>query len=211
MYWIPFKDISDDYKIESILTNGICDYNSIEVMKYLYKEGHLTNGVVKEVDGKAIIENEHLYSGEEYSELLFSYLSKEYIDSAIVLANCVLHERMEDEEILSSYANPCSFLCRHAIELKLKQCMCRQNKPFSNTHNIKELWDNIDKTSLENEIIGELTSFIDELTLIDKNEISFRYGTGKNLLPINENLQFDCIILTNNTKYLFNQLHKIAF
>ncbi len=211
MNWIPFKDISDNYKIESMLTRGVCDFNSIEVFKHLYQEGLLTNGVAKEVDGKIIIENEHPYSGEEYSQLLFSYLSKEYIDSAIVLANCVLRERMDDEEILSSYANPCAFLCRHAVELKLKQCLCRQNNPNSNTHNIKELWNQIDKSKFDRNIENELTFFIEELSLIDKNEMSLRYGTGKDLLPIAEKLQFDCIKLTNNTKYLFNKLHIIAF
>ena len=97
-YWIPYKQIPEDYKVVSIFPpteNDVFDYNSISILKKLYKGGYLTNGTVKEIDNKVVIEDEHILNGNEYSEQLFSYLSKEYMDSSLKLAQCVLQERKE--------------------------------------------------------------------------------------------------------------------
>lgn len=213
MDWRVFKEIPENYSIESIITKGNCDLNSIEVFRFLYEEGKLTNGTMKEVDGKIVVENERRLNGDEYSAELFSFLAKEYIDSALVLAKCVLEERAEPEKKLSSYANPCSFLCRHAIELKIKQCLCCQHQPESitNKHNLSDLWEALDKTKLDADVITSLTDFIYEVSELDKNGITWRYGSNNKLLPINERINVDCFILTQNTMFLFNQLHKIAY
>ena len=211
MDWRVFKEIPENYSIKSIITKGNCDLNSIEVFRFLYEEGKLTNGTMKEVDGKIVVENERRLDGDEYSAELFSFLAKEYIDSALVLAKCVLEERAEPEKKLSSYANPCSFLCRHAIELKIKQCLCCQHNSDSSAHNLNKLWDSLDKSKLEQHVVDALTTFINEVSLIDEKGITWRYGTEKNRLPIEECLQVDCCMLTQNTMFLFNQLHKIAY
>jgi len=205
-----YEEILDDYSITTIFVKEIVDLNSIDVYHRLYEAGKLTNGIAKEVDGKCIIINERKYNGDEYASQLYFFLSKEYLDSAIVLAKFVLQER-KIPDMLSSYANPCSFLCRHAIELKLKHCLSYQRNSNSNAHNLKELWDLIDKSKMEQTVISELDGFIDEVSRIDEKGISWRYGTDKKCLPINDYLQIDCCILTQNTMYLFNQLQKICY
>ena len=116
------------------------------------------------------------------------------------------------ESFLSQYANPCSFLCRHAIELKLKQCLSRQNNPITTSHKILDLWKKIDKNKLDSITISKLDSFLSEVACIDPNGEYIRYGTGKDSLPINHKIvSFDCVLLVQNTMYLFNQLHRIVF
>lgn len=215
--WIPYKQIPEDYKVVSIfppIENGVFDYNSISIFKKLYKGGYLTNGTVKKNDNKAVIEDEYILNGKEYSERLFSYLSKEYMDSSLKLTQCVLQERKENAEgndIVSSYANPCAFLCRHAIELKIKQCLCQQGHEEIKTHKLNELWQMLNKEILSEDVIRQLGDYIKEISQIDDNGESIRYGTGHNLLPINSRTDYDCIALVQNGMFLFNQLHKISF
>ncbi|MBO6260176.1 MAG: hypothetical protein J6N47_05075 [Lachnospiraceae bacterium] len=97
MDWRVFKEIPEDYSVKTIMTKGNCDLNSIEVFRNLYTEGLLNNGVVREVDGRYIIADERKYNGDEYSAELFSFLAKEYIDSALVLAKCVWYKQLMDE------------------------------------------------------------------------------------------------------------------
>ena len=216
-YWIPYKQISDNYKVSSIFSDedAFFDYNSIIILKKLYEDGLLTNGDIKEENGEIIIKNEHLYNGCEYSSTLYHYLAKEYLDSALILAKFVLNERekriTKDDIVLSSYVNPCAFLCRHAIELKLKQCLAEQNNINTNSHDLKKLWNSIDKEKLSLDIISQFDKFISEIIEIDPNGESIRYGTNKKALPIKEPVNYDCLALVSNAMYLFNQLHKIAF
>lgn len=216
-YWIPYKQIPEDYKVISIFSTikkGIFDYNSISIFRKLYNNGSLTNGIIKEIDGEVVIENEHILNGKEYSEQLFSYLSKEYMDSALILAQCILQERKENAEgnvIVSSYVNPCAFLCRHAIELKIKQCLCQQDHEEIKTHKLDELWQVLNKEILSEDVTKQLNNYINEISQIDNNGESIRYGTGHNLLPINSKTDYDCIALVQNGMFLFNQLHKISF
>ena len=216
-YWIPYKQIPEDYKVVSIFSTikkGIFDYNSISIFKKLYKGGSLKNGTVKEINGEVVTENEHTLNGKEYSEQLFSYLSKEYMDSALILAQCILQERKENVEgndAVSSYVNPCAFLCRHAIELKIKQCLYQQDHEEIKTHKLNELWKMLNKEILSEDVINQLGDYIKEISQIDDNGESIRYGTGHNLLPINSKTDYDCIALVQNGMFLFNQLHKISF
>ena len=220
--YTPYKQIPNDYKIAPIFPNieldgveeGSFDYNSISVFKKLYDNWNLTNRAIKEEDSKIILENEHLYNGNEYSNTLYMYLASEYMDSAMALAKLVLEERKKiktDGAFLSSYANPCAFLCRHAIELKFKQCLAKQGTLDTKHHNLTDLWEKIDKNKLDSDTITQLTNFIGEISEIDPNGESIRYGTDKQALPIKEKTDYDCIALVVNSMYLFNQLHKIAF
>lgn len=220
-FGIPYKQISDDYKIISIFPtkpNGVFDYNSISIFKKLYDKGYLINGTIQNCNGEPKIKDKHIYNGNEFSEVLYSYLAKEYLDSAITLCQYIQQERKGMKENgnmrLSSYVNPCAFLCRHAIELKLKQCLCKQNeqaKSICNSHKLLKLWDKVDKSKLNSQKIKQLTTFISELSDIDPNSESIRYGTDKTLLPIQNICDYDCIALIQNAMYLFNQLHIIAF
>lgn len=214
--WTPYKQIPNDYKITSIFPKNkgeIFDYNSIAYLSKLYENGSLKNGTVKEVDGKCIIENERLYNGCEYSDQLYHYLAEEYLNSARILIGYILAEREElykGNIILSSYTNPCAFLCRHAIELKLKQCLCNQGFKEIKSHELECLWNKINKSKLDETTIQQINFFIEELSKIDPKGTSIRYGT-QNLLPTDTPADYDCYVLVANTMYLFNQLHKIAF
>lgn len=216
-YWIPYKQIPEDYKVISIFPvneGEVFDYNSISIFKKLYNEGLLTNGVIKENEGNVTIEDEHIFNGKEYSEQLFSYLSKEYMDSALILAKFILQERKENingKITVSSYANPCAFLCRHAIELKIKQCLCHQGYEEIKIHKLDRLWQMLNKEIFDEDVINQLNSYMNEISQIDSNGESIRYGTGDNLLPIESKTDYDCIILVQNGMFLFNQLHKISF
>ena len=220
--WIPYKQIPANYKIVSIFPdtsvgepeNGIFDYNTISALTDLYNAGLLTNGTIKSVNSEITVENEHLYDGCEYSDALYQHLSREYMDSARALATLVSEERKKintKDAVWSSYVNPCAFLCRHAIELKLKQCLACQSNLDTNHHNLTVLWEKINKDKLDSNAISQLTAFISEISKIDPNGESIRYGTDKKALPIKEPVNYDCLAIVSNAMYLFNQLHKIAF
>ena len=50
----------------------------------------------------------------------------------------------------------------------------------------------------------ELSSFIQELEAMDKNEMALRYGVSVKLEPLQEEFKFDVDMLLENTKFFFN-------
>ena len=97
---------------------------------------------------------------------------------------------------------PCAYLCKHSVELKIKECLLEKYGEVVNTHSIANLWNKLDEKSVLH--YEELNSFIQELETIDKNEMALRYGVSVKLEPLQEDFIFDIDALLNNTKFFFN-------
>lgn len=136
---------------------------------------------------------------------ILSNLAYDYLQSAISLQKYVINDRYRPTIVLSHYFIPCLFCCRHAIELKLKQCLYVVNKEKPNNHKIIELWKKI-ISKKSGTGLNKLDSFIQEINEMDENEIVMRYGLDKNLKLLNEKYLIDIYCLIDNTKYLFNVL-----
>jgi len=191
---LPYPQISDAYKMQKMISdeeNCVYDYSSLSVMPYI---------------------NKHVNMKGYYPNVVFQLLSNEYLESALVLSQRVIEEREINSSecvALSLYTTPCAFLCRHAIELKLKQCLCDQGNADFATHDLVELWNKIERYDLDNNIVCSIDSFIKDMKFVDQTEQSLRYGVDKNGDPMPYG-NFNCVAIINNTKFLFNQIHKIS-
>ena len=117
----------------------------------------------------------------------------------------VINDRKGPNQIISHYFIPCLFCCRHAIELKLKQCVFNVSKEKPLDHVIIKLWNKI-TSKKTGQGIKKLELFIQEINAMDENEIVMRYGIDKNLKLLKEKYLIDVDSMIQNTKYLFNVL-----
>lgn len=180
-----FDDMPDDYIMKKILlSNGFRDVSYVGFMKQLRKSKR-----VKAFDDNIV-----------YSKEVISHLALDYLDSALFLHRGIVAER--GTNIVSAYLIPCAFLCKHSVELKLKECLLEKYGNVEKSHSIVKLWD----TLAEKEVVHykELSFFILELEAIDAKEISLRYGVSVKLEPVQEDFMFDIDALLNNTKFFFN-------
>lgn len=180
-----FDDMPDDYIMKKILlSNGFRDVSYVGFMKQLRKTKR-----VKAFDDNIV-----------YSKEVISHLALDYLDSALFLHRGIVAER--GTNIVSAYLIPCVFLCKHSVELKLKECLLEKYGNVEKSHSIVKLWDIL----AEKEVVHykELSFFIRELEAIDTNEIALRYGVSLTLEPVQEDFMFDIDALLNNTKFFFN-------
>lgn len=179
-----FDDISDDYEVQKVILNDLGnDLSYIEVMK------HLRNQKV----------GEEFLDKKFYADQVLNHMGSDYLYSAIFLHQRIIQDRGQD--IVSYYLVPCAFLCKHSIELKLKQCLLRKGKSEVNGHSVLKLWIDLDEKVPQSDA---LYSFLAEVEKIDSNEMALRYGVSKKLSPLQEDFKFDIDSLIANTKFLFN-------
>ena len=180
-----FDEVPDDYKIGSFLLTG-----TVEDQSYL--------GVMKHLRGIKI-SNEFL-DNDYYSKEVLSHLAIDYLQSALFLHNGIKEDR--GTEIVSFYLIPCAYLCKHSVELKLKECLLEKKGKIIQSHSVFELWNALDEKGLT--LYKEISSFIQELEAMDKNEMALRYGVSVKLEPLQEEFKFDIDMLLENTKFFFN-------
>ncbi len=182
-----FDNIPDDYKIKSImLKDKVFDLPYLGVMRYLRD---------KKVDYK--FSDDKFYSVE-----VISHLALDYLNSAHFLWQGIMEDRNKD--IVSYYFIPCAFMCKHSIELKLKECLLVKGAVKLSGHSVKKLWDDIGDHDIPN--FEDISDFIAEVEEIDINETALRYGINGNLKPLAERPVFDIDNLITNTMFLFNVL-----
>lgn len=180
-----FDEVPDDYQMGSFLLNGrVQDLSYIGVMKHLRS--------IKAADE---FEDKYFYSKEVISHLAIDYLS-----SALFLQKGIIADR--GQEVVSLYLIPCAYLCKHSVELKLKECLLEKYGTIEQSHSVSELWDVLNEKELS--CFDVLTAFIRELEALDKNEMALRYGVSVKLEPLKEEFKFDVDLLLANTKYFFN-------
>lgn len=180
-----FDEIPDDYQMKKvILQNGVYDMSFIGVMKHL-----------RNVNADVIFSD-----NEFYSEQVFPQMALDYLNSARFLHKGIIGDRGKD--IVTHYFIPCAFLCKHAIELKLKECQLAKGIKNLNGHSVLNIWNNLDEKKIPH--AGQLQQFLSEVEKIDNNEMALRYGISKGLAPLQENYKFDIDSLITNTMFLFN-------
>ncbi len=182
-----FDVIPDDYKIKSIILNDkVFDLSYLGVMRHLRDKK-----VADEINNDKV-----------YSEEVISHLALDYLNSARFLWQGIIDDR--NKGIVSQLFIPCAFMCKHAIELKLKECLLVKGAERLSGHSIKTLWDDIGELDIPH--FEDIDSFITEVEEIDRNEMALRYGISSNLKPLSERPRFDIDNLITNTMYLFNVL-----
>lgn len=180
-----FDDIPDDYEMQKIiLEQKVYDLSSLGVMKYLRNEN-----VAEE------FQDNYFYSTE-----VLSHLALDYLHSALLLQREIIIERGSD--IVSNYLIPCAFMCRHSIELKLKECLLQKTQKIVKSHSILGLWESLDEVKLDH--YQEMDFFVHELNSLDQNEMALRYGVTVNLEPLKEDFKFNIDAMLENTKFFFN-------
>ena len=135
-----------------------------------------------------------------YSSEVISHMALDYLESACFLQKGIVEDR--GGEIVSQYLIPAAFLCKHSIELKLKECLLIKGADKLKGHSILNLWNELDENGLVH--FKEIDGFINEMEQIDSNEMALRYGISKDLLPLKEDFRFDIDAMLLNTKFLMN-------
>ena len=189
-----FDEIPDDYKVSAVFLNGkFGDLSNLGVMKHLkciYADKDL-NGYDRGIE----FQNEEWFRSE-----IFFHLSLDYLNSAKYLWNGITVDRSQD--IVSHYVIPCTYLCKHSIELMLKRCLLAKRVTDFRGHSVKKLWDKLNEKQLPH--YKELSSFIDEVEKIDNNEMALRYGLDNRFKLLSSDLNYDIDKLLANTMFLFN-------
>ena len=188
---IPFEEIPEEFIVKSIKLDKFKDLSYLGIIKHLSEESS---------DFKEMEMNDEKFIGED----ILSHLSMDYLQTAIQLRKSIVEDRMKPNLVVSYYVIPCLFCCRHAIELKLKQCIFKNNNEKAKTHNIKKLWDMIKNKTKS--LTNKIESFIYEINEMDENEIVMRYGLDKNLKLLKEKYMIDVDVVISNTMYLFNEM-----
>ena len=180
-----FDDVPDDYQIGSFLISGkMKDLSYLGVLKHLRS--------IKVADE---FEDNNFYSRE-----VLSHLAIDYLYSALFLQKGIAADR--GTEVVSLYLIPCAYLCKHSVELKLKECLLEKQGRIEQSHSVFKLWEALGEKELK--LYEEITSFIQELEEMDKNEMALRYGVSIKLEPLQEEFKFDIDMLLENTKFFFN-------
>lgn len=182
-----FDDIPDEYQIRKvILEDKVYDLSYLGIMKHLRD-----NRVAEEFADNTF-----------YSSEVISHMALDYLNSAMYLQKGIIADRGQD--LVSYYVIPCAFLCKHSIELKLKECLLTMGERELKGHSVLVLWDKLNKADIPQ--YDKLRGFITEVEKIDNNEMALRYGISKGLEPLQEKFKFDVDNLISNTMYLFNVL-----
>lgn len=182
-----FDEIPDDYVMKKVvLDDKVFDLSYLGVMKHL----------------RSIKVDDFFDDNNFYSREVISHMAMDYLESAMYLQKGIVADR--GGEKVTYYFIPCAFLCKHAIELKLKECLIAEGAEELKGHSAETLWNQIKTVSYPH--YEELRNFIVEIEKIDKNEMALRYGINSKLEPLAENYKFDIDNLIQNTMFLFNVL-----
>ena len=184
---MTYDEIPDDYVMKKIiLDDKVFDLSYLSVMKHL----------------RSIRADECFEDDAYYSKEVIGHMAMDYLESALYLQKGIAADR--GGEIVTYYFIPCAFLCKHAIELKLKECLLSEGALELKGHSVVQLWQQLVTKDFPQ--YAELESFLQEVEKIDNNEMALRYGISKALAPLSENFKFDIDCMLINTKYLFNVL-----
>lgn len=180
-----FDNIPDDYQMQKvILEDKVYDLSYVGVMKYL----------------RNINASEEFTDNNFYSSEVISHMALDYLNSALFLYQGIVKDRGQD--VATYYFIPCAFLCKHSIELKLKECLLAKGEHELKGHSVLGIWNDLNEKQISHG--AEIQQFLSEVEKIDSNEMALRYGISKGLVPLQENFKFDIDNLIANTMFLFN-------
>ena len=180
-----FDNIPDDYQIQKVvLEDKVFDLSYLGTMKHL----------------RTIKAGEEFTDDIFYSSEVLSHMALDYLNSARFLHQGIVADRGQD--LATYYLIPCTFLCKHSIELKLKECLLSKGVHELKGHSVIGIWNDLNENQIPHG--AELESFLREVEKIDNNEMALRYGISKKLAPLQENFKFDIDRLIPNTMFLFN-------
>ncbi len=180
-----FDNIPDNYQIKKvILEDRVYDLSYVGVMKHL-----------RRVNAGEEFTDDNFYSSED-----ISHMALDYFNSARFLYQGIVKDRGQD--IVTYYFIPCAFLCKHSIELKLKECLLAKGECELKGLSVLGIWNDLNEKQIPHG--KEIQQFLSEVEKVDNNEMALRYGISKGLAPLQENFKFDIDNLIANTMFLFN-------
>lgn len=183
-----FDSISDDYQMRKVILNDkFSDLSYVGIMRHL----------------RDLKVSDEFADDKYYSSEVISHMAMDYIHSALYLHKGILADRNE-EDVVSYYLIPCTYLCKHAIELKIKECYIIKGVKVPNSHSIAEIWRGLGETTMPH--YQEVCDFISDVEKLDGSEIALRYGVLTSLKPVEEDFKFDIDNLILNSMFLFNVL-----
>lgn len=181
---IPFPDIT--FRITSIRDNPDLS------MPFIAKRLHDLNIPEFQCD-------------DTYAAWMLHSISYSFLVSAETLITNMPH----DKNIVANEVIPSLFLCKHALELKLKHCLIVLGETNFSSHNVLDLWQKVlTLHPITPTYAKSMQTFIQEMHNLDNNEIALRYGTNKNLQPLQEDFIANSATVVYNTKCVFNVLHE---
>lgn len=184
LHKMVFDEIPDDYAIKPIMTDELWDISYMGVMEHLR-------------DKKI---SEEFEDNKYYSTEVISHLALDYLYSAVALSNEI--EKDRGNEVVSHYLIPAVFLCKHSVELKLKECLIEKGRSEIRGHNVIGLWEKLNETDVPS--YDAISSFLKEMEAVDRGETALRYGVNKDLTPIKHAKKYNINIMLSNTKFFFN-------
>lgn len=196
---VLFNSIPDNYKINSIFSENGEFYD----LSYLGLQKFLTETYADKELGDYDFGKE--FQDENFIRKdVFYHLALDYLNSARFLRMGVNADR--GKNMASNYLIPCTYLCKHSIELIIKRSLLEKGITSFRGHSVKKLWELLNETTIPHFI--ELDSFIDEVEKIDGDEMALRYGLDNqfHLLPANYSFDIDAFLV--NTMFLFNILEE---
>lgn len=180
-----FDNIPDDYVIQKVIfEDKVYDLAYVGVMKYL----------------RTINAGDEFSDDKFYSSEVLSHMALDYLNSARFLYHGIIGDRGQD--LVTYYFIPCAFLCKHSIELKLKECLLSKGVSELKGHSVLKIWNDLNENQIPHGM--EIQLFLHEVEKIDNNEMALRYGISKRLTPLQEDFKFDIDHLITNTMFLFN-------
>jgi HEPN domain-containing protein len=142
---------------------------------------------------------------DTYAEWMLHSISYAFLVSAETLIKNMPH----DKNVVAHEVIPSLFLCKHALELKLKHCLIVLGETNFSSHNVVDLWQKVIALHpMAPTYAKPMQTFIQEMHNLDNNEIALRYGTNQNLQPLQEDFVANSATVVYNTKCVFNVLHE---
>lgn len=166
--------------------------------------------------------NQNLISKDMMQSEMLSDSAVHYVYSAIKVfeAHCTAIKYSEEGVLSVSfcYMTPCAFLCRHAVELKLKSLLFDMTHNLTlirNKHSVGKLFDLLSnynfKKYLSQTDYDEVKCFITMLDDFDPDGSQLRYAFNNDGEPYDmKNQLFSIHTLIKNTKHFFNILNQLS-
>lgn len=167
------------------------------------------NGCLPETAGLSVMHALSKIDDISYNKMSLSQLSWEYLVSADILREEWHKSMVYKEGQLQSYNPcifiPCAYLCRHSLELKLKELICRlspENKIVTG-HDFQKLWKKLIDICPDPRL-QKIEPVILDMRELDDDGMKLRYSLDKQGQSYSgKSYYFDADILVDNTKYCY--------
>ncbi len=140
---------------------------------------------------------------------LLREMADDYLSAADQLIQSLIVKENEMLSVNRSFI-PIGYLCRHAIELKLKECLYAKGHDLTNKHDLQLLFNRFNWDDYTNEEwFIKTKTIIDDISTLDNDGFHLRYGFATNgSLYDWDFYMFNPYNFVYDTKFVFNVFTK---